>query len=403
MKGKRLLLAIACFAMIGVLLAGFGLGCKTTPTTTEKKTLEIGAILALTGWFAPNEVKGAHELDCMLDIINEEGGIKVGDEEYEVEVTIVDNQSSLDGTATAANQLAYENKVKFVLETLGFLSISGNSIFTENKILAVNPYNTLVPDEIGTFTPYKFIGTVSIYGNILATFAGAKQNFPGIQNVVCVNPDDGTIAGSMAVVNAITPGLGINVIGDCIGYSPDTVDYNPIASKVNAIPDVDAVIVTGGTVPQLASTIKALRSMGNDKPMAYVGSAAGSELADIMGVEYANNIQTLGMMEDPNNPPVLNELIKRLKTKYDDTFSFGNDANCLYLLKQVIEEAESLDTTVVRDTWENMATFDTIYGEATLGGLELYGIKHAVVHPMPTQLVMDGEGTQGPWILIDIP
>ena len=202
MKGKRLLLITVCIVIIGSLLAGFGLGCKgTTTTATEKKTLEIGSIMASTGWFAPNEVIGARELDCYVDIVNENGGIKVGNDYYLIKILAMDNQSSLDGTAAAANQLAYDKKVKFVLETLGFLSISGNSIFEENKIIHICPYNTMIPDEIGPSTPYKFLGSVSLYGNIKGTFAGIKANFPNVKNIVLVNQDDGTIAGTSAVAN----------------------------------------------------------------------------------------------------------------------------------------------------------------------------------------------------------
>ncbi|MBN1367460.1 MAG: ABC transporter substrate-binding protein [Dehalococcoidales bacterium] len=403
MKGKRLLLTIVCFVIIGSLLAGFGLGCKGTTTTKETKTLEIGAILAQTGWFAPNEVVGSRELSCYVDYINENGGITVGDVQYMINVTIVDNQSTLDGTAAAANQLAYQNKVKFVLEPLGFLSISGNSIFEENKIIHVCPYNTLIPDEIGPSTPYKFIGHGSLYGQLLGTFGGIKVNFPDVNNIVCVNQDDGTIPTTSVVVANTAPISGLNVVGDFISFSPDTVDFNPIASKINAVPGVDAIVITGGSYSQTAAIIKALRSMGNEKPTVFVGTLPGDKVVDMIGTEYSDNIMTLGMIEDPNNPPMINELIHRMQTKYNDIFAAGNNANCLYVLLQAIEAAQSLDTTVVRDTWETMATFETIYGPATLGGLETYGIKHAVSHPIATHLIMDGEYSQGPWIATSIP
>ena len=197
--------------------------------------------------------------------------------------------------------------------------------------------------------------------------------------------------------------MGLNIVGDFISYSPDTVDFNPIASKLNAVPGADVVVITGGPYNHVAYIVKALRSMGNQKPIIYVGQLDGQALIDIIGKEFATNIQTLGIIEDPNNPPLLNELIQRVQTKYNDTFTAGVNVNGLYILKQAIEAAQSLDTTVVKDRMESMSTFDTIYGVGSWGGLETYGIKHAVVNPIPTQLIMNGECTMGPFVTITVP
>ncbi|MBN1367333.1 MAG: ABC transporter substrate-binding protein [Dehalococcoidales bacterium] len=403
MKGKRLLITIVCFVIIGILLTGFGLGCKSQTTATETKTLQIGSILALTGWFAGNEVTGARELDCMVDIINENGGIKVGDTYYKIEIVQMDNQSNLDGTAAAANQLAYDKKIKFVVETLGFLSLSGNSIFEENKILHVCPYNTFIPDEFNAQTPYKFVAGPSLFGSLSGTFSGIRQNFPDVINIACINPDDGTIPTTKPLLEKIVPGVGINLIGDIILYAPDTIDFNPIVSKLRSVQDVDAYVMIGGTNQQFAAVIKALRSMGDQKPFIWAGNISGPELMDIVGKEFAHNIMTLGMIEDAGNPPILNQLFEKMSTKYNDVAKYGINANCLYFITQGIEAAQSLDTTVVRDKLESMASFDTVFGEGTLGGLETYGIKHALVAPLPTHLIMNGEYTQGPWVSYSIP
>ncbi|MBN1366325.1 MAG: ABC transporter substrate-binding protein [Dehalococcoidales bacterium] len=409
MKGKKLLLAIVCFVIISSLLAGFGLGCKgttvstTTATTTikETKTLEIGCILGLTGVLAPNEVVGSRELDCYVDYVNENGGITVGDVQYLIKITIVDNQSTLDGTAAAANQLAYDKKVKFVLEPIGVLSVAGNSIFDENKIIHVCPYNTLTSGEFGPDTPYKFLGQAGMYGQLAGTLEGMKVNFPEVKNIVCIQPDNASKAVN-ALVNKLVPDMSLNLV-DFIVFASDTIDFNPIATRINSVADIDAIVASGGTYNQTAAIIKALRGMGNQKPIIYNGTISGDRLVDMIGSEFSNNIMTVSMVEDPNNPPMINELIHRMQTKYNEAFAAGFNANCLYVLLQAIEKAQSLDTTVIRDTWESMTTIDSLYGKGTMGGLQTYGIKHAIVHPIPTQLIMNGEYTMGPWVQISIP
>ena len=72
----------------------------------------------------------------------------------------------------------------------------------------------------------------------------------------------------------------------------------------------------------------------------------------------------------------------------------------LFVLKEAIEAAQSLDPTVVRDTLESMETIDTIYGPGVLCGEKTFGIKHIISHPLPVQILKDGKPSPGGWIEI---
>jgi hypothetical protein len=77
--------------------------------------------------------------------------------------------------------------------------------------------------------------------------------------------------------------------------------------------------------------------------------------------------------------------------------------NCLWMLKQAIEKAQSFDTTVVRDTWENMETFECPAGTGHLGGLETYGINHAVSYPQMLSVLDNHEAKFGAWVDVRVP
>jgi len=72
--------------------------------------------------------------------------------------------------------------------------------------------------------------------------------------------------------------------------------------------------------------------------------------------------------------------------------------NVLYMFKQGIEKAQSLDTTAVAKALESLDTIQTPYGTAHLGGLQTYGIKHAYSHPDQVWQLVDGKPVFGAWI-----
>jgi hypothetical protein len=70
---------------------------------------------------------------------------------------------------------------------------------------------------------------------------------------------------------------------------------------------------------------------------------------------------------------------------------------------QAIEAAQSLDPTVVKDTWEKMKSIETPYGTGKMGGLNTYGINHSVSAPMPLVSLKDGEVVWVKWQAVPLP
>jgi len=70
----------------------------------------------------------------------------------------------------------------------------------------------------------------------------------------------------------------------------------------------------------------------------------------------------------------------------------------VYLLKTLIEAAQSLDPTEVKAKFESMDTVDTIYGTGVIGGEETFGIKHVVAHPLPVQKWENGKAVPAGWM-----
>jgi len=98
------------------------------------------------------------------------------------------------------------------------------------------------------------------------------------------------------------------------------------------------------------------------------------------------------------------EMQDRLVEKYGKERSVHLQiVNAIWCLAQAIEYAQSLDPTVVRDAWENLDTMETPYGTGHISGLETYGIRHAISHPEPYQLLDNGEAKFGGWVDVRVP
>ena len=97
----------------------------TTPKTSEAKTLNIGMLLSVTGFFSAREIPDYNETQIAADLMNEKGGITVSGQKYLVKLILEDCKTTMDGVTAAANRLVYDKKIKFIIGTDRILCCSG--------------------------------------------------------------------------------------------------------------------------------------------------------------------------------------------------------------------------------------------------------------------------------------
>lgn len=388
MERKRLV-TLFISLMLALVLAVMALtSCgPSTPEPTGPQTLLIGNIESITGWFSSHDIEDASETQIMADYINEQGGITVGGQQYTIKMVVEDGQSSLDGVTAAANKLVFDHGVKFTVAPPIFFAAASNPITNANKVLAVLNYNVNTPGELDANTPYSFIGYNGGLGQSIAFIKFMRQAWPDAKKIAFIMPDDGTWKFLSPVINPTLAEEGFTMVGDPIFYPNDIVDFTPIATKINAM-DIDGIIQIHGIGVHAGNLLKALREAGNNKPYGAGMCDSLNSIKAISGEAAFTNIASWAITPgDPGNPPLLNELTKRIIAKNGpDVPIFGLSANCLYILKQVIEAANSLDPTVVKAKFETMDSVDTLYGTGYFCGEDTYGIRHAIAHPSPMSI-----------------
>jgi branched-chain amino acid transport system substrate-binding protein len=379
---------------VGIVLAGSLLFVASSEAAGPAKTLKIGSLLSTTGWHTIIDAIDERNTKLMAQMINDKGGIKVKGERYNIELVIEDTKSTMEGVSAAATRLAFDKKVKFVIGPNSFWSPGATPVFTPNKILNVAGFCAASPGELDANTPYAFVSNNGSVGNVMVAIRAMKTEFPTVKKVVFVCPDDGAMPYLVPKLKKILEQNGYAIL-EAVGLPNEIVDFSPIAVKLNAIKDADAIVHINGAPQAIGNNIKALRELGNTKPYITTMDGDGNDLLALIG-KAATNVVCIGVQPNhPDNPPVIKELWEKAERK-PPLFVF--QANALYMLAKVIEAANSLDPTVVKKKWESMDKIDTIYGQGIVCGDQTYGIKHhAVSHPFSYSKIMDGKVTFGKW------
>ena len=398
---SRINISVVAIALVFLLLGGLTMFPPGPAQAKEEvKTLKIGYLLCLSGWYSVFDAVEEGHLKAVARIINKRGGITVKGQRYNIELVGEDGKSTLEGIAAGANKLAYDHKVKFVIGPTGFFSTGSSPVFEMNKILHVSGYNTSQPGEMDASTPYGFLGFDASIGTSIAAWKVMKKEFPKVKKVAIVTVDDGAIPYLLPIIKDLMASYGYTVVGDTVAAPNEMEDFSPIAAKLNAIKDADAFFVLNGSPIFAGGVAKGLRALGNDKPIVLQSLAPAEVIMSVAGKEASNNITTMGLTPHAKgNPPLLDEVFEENGKKLP---MFLFNPNGLWVLAKVIEAADSLDPDVVKAKWEEMEKVDCLFGECEFGGDQTFGLKHhAISHPLPYQKLVNGKVVYGGWVPVE--
>jgi branched-chain amino acid transport system substrate-binding protein len=392
---KLLLIPLALLLAISLI----AIGCPSTQPA-EGKTLRVGMVLGITGFFSIREVPDLNQAQFAADIINEEGGITVNGEKYKVELVVADTKSTMDGVTAAANKLVYDEGIDLIIGPTAFFAAAAGSICDTEEVLRMITWVVHTPGEVDASTPYAFMAG---NGSLLTTTAAAKylkEAYPDVEKVSIVTPDDGAPPYVIPIATDLLAAEGITVVGDPVIYPNETQDFSAYVAQLNAIEEADAIFMQNGLVPAMGALVKGLRESGNYKPYAGSLPARMSQVATIAGEAAMQDVFSVALTPgDPMMPSIASEIIDRVTAEYGADYQLEMTApNCLWVLKEAIEAAQSLDPTVLKEQLESMDEIETIWGTARICGEETIGIKHIVASPQSIQVLKDGVETTVKWV-----
>ncbi|MCX8032243.1 MAG: ABC transporter substrate-binding protein [Thermoleophilia bacterium] len=366
----------------------------TVPASTETttagpvETLKVGAVMQLTDWYSAVDASEKGDTEIVAQMINEQGGVLADGKRYNVQVVIQDGKSSVDGNTAAANKLALDEGVKFAIGPSAFFNAATSPIFEQNKILHVAGYNTLMPGELDSTTPYGFLGSCNPVGQQNMNLKALKLCYPNVKNIVLGLTEEASTPYLLPHLQKLAADMGFNLL-DTVKWPNNLEDYSSMSAKFNSYKDADAYWFAIGHQFIYSPIVKGLRTLGNTKPVVFTGYAP--MYVELIGKDGATNVVVPGVVpSDPQGtPPLIQEVYKRGDPS---RIWYGLIPNALYMLCQVINKAGTLDVDKVKETWESMEVIPSLYGDAITCGTELYGLpRHAIVYEFPVYLIENAQ------------
>ena len=299
-----------------------------------------------------------------------------------IKLIVEDGQSTVEGAVAAFNKLIHQDSVSAILGPA--TSMQAQAVFPiaqQNRVVAISPTSA----ARGLSAIGDFIFRTALTTDVLIP-SGVRitQEKLGYQKVATIYDDiDLFSTDSDAVVKEALAASGVEILTTETFQSDDTdfseqltriKDSNPDAIFVSALPpDKPEILMQArqlgipDSVPFIINTLTA----------ADVQAAGGAAEGTIAFTSWVNTVDT------PDNQV----FIQNYRTKYgiEPNIWAAQSYASVYILAKAIADAQSADSTAIRDALANITDFDTI-----LGKFSFNAIGDAVYDPV-VLIVKNGE------------
>jgi len=369
---------------------------------TPEKELEIGAIVGLTGEGSEQIHITGDGMAAAADWINDNGGLTINGEKYLIKLIIEDNKMTVDGSATAATKLVYEDELSFIIgPPVPPFCAAVLEVTEPAKVLTMNLDGSATPMELNPDTPYCFHTVMIREENSRIGFREFLELYPEVETIAYIIPDDPSQYTALEVTEAVAAEFGLTSVAT-EAYPYGATDFYPALTGILAA-EPDVIVQTSGMPSWQGSILKQSRELGFTGPMLCL-SHPGADVyvvRDIAG-QYGTDYVVLSYaLDSPEMTPMMKELRETWPEKYGVEMTLDHllGWECLWTVTQAIEEAQSLDPTVVRDTLEQMDNIETPFGTGKMSGLETFGLSHVLIRPIAISILMDGVVEHVKWVM----
>ncbi len=374
------------------LVAALSVGLMS-PSLAENKLLKIGFVGVTSGPAASWGISNQRSMETRAAWLNETGGVKIGDDTYDVEIVSFDDQKDPKRAIAGMEKMAQE----------GIHYVVGPNV--DDGAAAVRP----VAEKNGImYFPYAFpkelymapasnavLGMVANYQSGPAIYKYLMEN-KGVKKVAFIAANESDPLSQRDGGVAAAKALGLEVVADKNTYQNDTRDFVPVLTPVlRTKPDL---LVLSGVAPGNAPLlIRAARELGYQGLISTETAQDAQVLQEGAG-ELANGFISVG---GASTPEIRTEAMEEFIERYTAMFGEYNDESNtkVYALEYILEtmKANPASMASVEEFQKTMDTFEApnIYmkGDAMLKyvGMTSFGQKRQVSVPMVVNEYVDGE------------
>jgi len=324
----------------------------STSTTSAEKVVKIGAVIDMTG---ARGLQTANWYKLMAKLVNAEGGWKVGNDMYKIEMFIYDTQGNVTTAKDLLTRAILNDGCKYIV---GF-NITGSgdvdaTVTEPNKVIAVT--EDLTNQAVNPAYQYYYpIGNFFQNADIYKICADMVAK--GVKSYVSVKPDNQVGRFMDPAINAAWKLADPNIDYKGTVWVPaSTIDWGPIATKIKSY-NADCVdIIYLGFIPNsIPNTYRALSDVGYKGIIlpGLMSQAVLDSLVGTIGKAAVEGGETPSTDCDTwQQDPYQRSLIEAYKAEYGRWETDGGP-DSLQLVLAMIQGAQSADTDVVKAYWDN--------------------------------------------------
>jgi branched-chain amino acid transport system substrate-binding protein len=402
----------ASLLLVIILIAITACTAPAPQPTPVEKTLKIGSIMPFTGSAAlwGQELRPGMELYAQL--INEDGGLKVGNDTYKIEMTFLDAYGPAPA-ASAARNLIYDHKVTAIVGYFG-LGIAAITQVTNPEKVILNIGTVGGRDPFPVDKSYVFYG-FPVTEMTLNQAIAVMQAFPQYHTMAWtgMRSGDQTPDAMFAPTDAkLLKDFGIKAVREY--YPEGTMNFTPYLTKM-AEKGVEVVYCVG-TPLEIGLMAKQRTQMGYKWPICM--TAPGLDLKIMKGIagseealqNIVNDYPIPWALKKSYVAPKYLDMAKRMWTKYKELYNKemftgvygGSAALSMAQYFEALEKAGTTDPDTVMRTIRG-GTFDSFLGKYTLSGNKYYGSDVVFGHPCAMGIIKGMETVYlGEYPLMDV-
>ena len=361
-----------------------------------EKVVKLGFLGPLTGEVAGWALPGRNACLIWAEHVNAAGGIKIGDDNYMVEIVSYDDEYLADKGLIGAKKLVLEDEVKMILMLGGTDAPAAVQFFTKQEMLST----TLLPSDLTPDTLYH-LAPAEVHP--LYNVTGVEwlaENRPELKTAAICAQDDELGWPSVATYLAAFEAAGIDVVYNKY-FDLATTDFAPVVTAMLAEnPDI---VCLDTAYPDFVNLLCEQLFLQN-----YKGQIISCTL-DFYGriIEKTSKEFLEGLVfqfpdfDDAamNEPHINFENPNQFFVDYNERFPDAWSAvtweypAIAEMWRLAAEKAGSVEPMDVFAALKEGGRGPHVFGDAAWWGAELWGIDNALVGNWPVVQIQNGKAT----------
>jgi len=318
----------------------------------ENKKLKIGFVGVTSGPAAAWGTSNVRSMQVLADWLNEKGGVKIGDNTYDIEIVTFDDQKDPKRAVAGMEKMA-EQGIHYVVGPNVDDGAAAVRPVAEAKGIIYFPYS--FPKAL--YTPpasNAVLGIVANYQSAPAIYKYLKEN-KGVKKIAFVAANESDPLSQRDGGVEAAKALDLDIVAQNDTYPNDTRDFTPVLTPiVQQKPDL---LVLSGVAPANAPLlIRSARELGYEGLISAETAQDATVLQEGAG-DLANGFISVGGASTPEiRTPVMEEFIDRYTKKYGE---YNDESNTKVYALQYIVDTLKANPAAIDNVEEYKKTMDT--------------------------------------------